>query len=828
MTRGTRRARSFVGTAAAILSVVALAPAATAAPADSAPPAVTQAAEQEVRVDGAGAGRTFDGVGGVSASSSKLLYDYPEPQRTAILDDLFTPNYAASLDILKVEIGGDTNSTTTAEPSHERVKGQVDCTRGYEWWLMREAKRRNPDIKLYGLMWGGPAWLGQLYSQAQVDYLTTWMGCARQNGLHIDYLGGANERGVAAGTMTALYAMLRKAQQASFPDTKIVASDEHNPPDYWRAATWMKTSPAFSGAVDILGEHDVCVWLSTYDHCNVSQDALNSGKPLWVSEQSSAIDGDGADALARAMNRDYIDARVTANINWGLTAGMYPDTATAGTGLILTDTPWSGAYTVTPDVWVDAQTTQFTAPGWRYIDSASGYLSTGASYVTLRSGSTDDYTIVVETTEATAPQTVRFETSGLSTAPVQLWSTNLSSSEPGDWFVHQAAPTPQSGAVEVTLQPGRVYTLSTTTGQYEGTAAHHAGTGAALAQQLRIPFSENFDDVRPATQARYFQTVQGAFEATSCGGGRGGTCYRQVVSAAPVPWHRTRMDPVTVVGDPRWWGDYRVSVDALLEQPGYVDLIGRVENYDGASVSGYHFEVSDSGTWTVFTEDQQGNEVTLAQGSTTPLGVGTWHQLALSFHGDRVAAYLGDTKLTEFTDANHTTGQVGLGVSPYQNAQFDNLSVVPNGPTPTFIPHARMAATATSQNTSLVEYHRYPAAAAIDDRVESGWLTEAGIGLPQSLTLDLGSSEKVCLLAYRPPFDRRALDDEDITRYAVAVSQDGVTFQEVAAGEWAATMATKTVSWTPTKVRFVRLTALASASGLAAAREVDVGSAPCS
>ncbi len=90
-------------------------------------------------MDGSGTGRTFDGVGAISASSSKLLYDYPDPQRATILDHLFTPNLGTSLDILKVEIGGDTNSTTTAEPSHEREPGQVDCTRGYEWWLMKEA-----------------------------------------------------------------------------------------------------------------------------------------------------------------------------------------------------------------------------------------------------------------------------------------------------------------------------------------------------------------------------------------------------------------------------------------------------------------------------------------------------------------------------------------------------------------------------------------------------------------------------------------------------------------------------------------------------------------
>ena len=199
---------------------------------------------------------------------------------------------------------------------------------------------------------------------------------------------------------------------------------------------------------------------------------------------------------------------------------------------------------------MDAQTTQFTAPGWRYIDSASGYLSTGASYVTLLSPDSGDYAIVVETTQATAPQTVRFTTSGLSTAPLQLWSTDLQSAQPKDWFVHQGSLTPQSGTVEVTLQLGRVYTLSTTTGQHAGTGATTAGTDAALAHQMRIPFSENFDDVPAGAQARYFQAVQSGFEATACGGGRTAFAtarcaprHRSTGTApgsSPSPWSATR------------------------------------------------------------------------------------------------------------------------------------------------------------------------------------------------------------------------------------------------------------------------------------------------
>src|SRR5437868_2632774 len=102
-----------------------------------------------VTVSGSDTGRIFDGVGALSNSSSRLLYDYPEPQRSQILDYMFKPNYGASLQILKVEIGGDTNSTDVAEPSHMRSPTDLDFTRGWEWWVIGQAKARNPDIKLY-------------------------------------------------------------------------------------------------------------------------------------------------------------------------------------------------------------------------------------------------------------------------------------------------------------------------------------------------------------------------------------------------------------------------------------------------------------------------------------------------------------------------------------------------------------------------------------------------------------------------------------------------------------------------------------------------------
>ena len=53
--------------------------------------------------------------------------------------------------ILKVEIGGDAQSTEGTEASHMHNEWDENYSGGYGWWLMTEAKKRTPNIKLYGL-----------------------------------------------------------------------------------------------------------------------------------------------------------------------------------------------------------------------------------------------------------------------------------------------------------------------------------------------------------------------------------------------------------------------------------------------------------------------------------------------------------------------------------------------------------------------------------------------------------------------------------------------------------------------------------------------------
>lgn len=775
--------------------------------------------QERIIIDGAQKeGRIFDGVGGISAGgSSRLLIDYPEPERSQILDYLFKPNYGASLHILKVEIGGDIDATSGAEASHMRSPDDLNCNRGYEWWLINEAKARNPEIKLYALQWGAPGWFeGGYWSEDNIRYVIAWLDCAKSKGLTIDYLGGGNEM----GHNKEYYIKLKKAlDENGYEHIKVVASDNHHPPIYWQVATDMRNDAEFNAAIDIVGEHDVCHWQTLYKHCDVTEDALTLGKPLWNSEQSTEDYSDWAGGLARGMNRNYIDARVTANLNWGLISAFYGNFPCAGTGLILADQPWSGYYDLGKGIWVDAHTTQFAQPGWRYINTACGYLESGASYVTLRAPETNDYSTVIETMDAARADTVQIEISGgLSQEVVHVWSTNINSNDQNEHFVYVGEEQPDNGIFNLIIKPGHLYTLSTTTGQKKGTAQ----PSASRAELMPLPYNEDFEEAGETRLAKYFSDIHGAFEAVPCGGDRSGTCYRQVVEQNPIAWHGATMDPATIIGDPRWWGDYKISADVYLEGTSYVELLGRIES-QMHNVAGYRLQVSDDNGWRLYTEDVYGKDTVLASGPQT-INVGEWHKLALSFLGDEISAFLDGKQLGKVKSNHHTSGQAGLRVNAWQHAQFDNVEITKTANWPELLPQEEVTATASNSYPEHYKGYTFKPGKAVDGRVESMWRTQwkPPVSMPQSITLDLGSRHKLSGLIYHPQVGGGA--DGIITGYNVYVSRDGENFKKVVEnGVWAKTIAAKKALWSKSgKVRYVRLEATESTGGYVSIGELNL------
>ena len=98
----------------------------------------------------------YDGLGGLdSVGGARLLFEYPEPIRTQMLDLIFTPNeQGCSWQILKSEINGDTDTSYGSGSSFLHNRNDTNPNQwnhGTHHWSLTEALKRNPNIPLYAL-----------------------------------------------------------------------------------------------------------------------------------------------------------------------------------------------------------------------------------------------------------------------------------------------------------------------------------------------------------------------------------------------------------------------------------------------------------------------------------------------------------------------------------------------------------------------------------------------------------------------------------------------------------------------------------------------------
>jgi hypothetical protein len=626
-------------------------------------------ADTQLQIDGKGTGRVFDGLGACSGGggNTRLLIDYPDAQRNELLDFLFKPNFGASLQTLKVEIGGDMNSTDGSEPSSEPVKGKEDYKRGYEWWLMQQAKARNPGITLGALSWGAPGWIGNgnYWSQDNIDFKIRWIKHAQSDyGLTINNIGGWNEVGYDQSASATWFINFKKALVAAGIDAKTVAFDDNN----WNNLPDLLGNTALLNSVDVIGEH--------YPQDGVSPaSAQQSGKVLWASEWGSENLNSGAGKIARQINLGYINGRLTAYSFWAMIWSVYSGMPYEGNGLMIANTPWSGHYELGRTIWVLAHTTQFTHPGWQYLDNACGFLGGdigNGSYVTLKSPSDSNYSIIVETVNAGGDQAFTFKPStDLKAGTVHVWRTDLNSSNAADYFVKQPDLKATTGSYTMTLNKGCSYSFTTTTGQVKGT------TNPPASKSMAIPYYDNFDGYTKSQEARLFSDMNGAFVVDSCVGGRTGMCLAQTVPTKPITWNNFT-GVISIAGD-RDWTDYQVQCDVLLQQAGAAQILGRMSGlYDQSTVPGYFFEISSTGGWRLFKRETNRNETSLSSG-TKSFPVGTWHTLKMVFKGSNIEGWIDGSKVATTTDGTFSSGNSGVGTNDYNLAQFDNFSITAPG-----------------------------------------------------------------------------------------------------------------------------------------------------
>lgn len=653
------------------------------------------AAGQSFTLDGASPGPAFDGVGAVSGGggTSVLLKDYPEPERSQILDILFKPKFAASMQTLYIEIGSDGNATQGSEPTHMRTRTDHNYRRGYEWWLMSEAKKRNPALTLDACAWGAPGWVGNgnFWSQDMCDYYVDWVkGLKSTYGLTLDSIGCRNERGVNTDWVKEFRKTLDANGLASLP---IHAFDDPGNEHMWDWIPDLAKDPALNQAVAIVGNH--CLTQAP-EPAAVRETLRRLHKKVWNTEDH-VYNADGAfypDAYSCALgavhrfNVNFIDHDATKIVNWylvGSTYGIepYADQPPA----MYANSPWSGHYALKPIIWAYAHYGQFTQVGWHYVDGGCAHLAGGGSVVTMRSPTGGNYSVIAETAGAKAPQTLRFTVEGgLSHKALCVWRTTREAE-----FVRQADITPDArGLFTVTLEPDAIYSLSTTRGQQKGSFAD-----VPADKPFPFPYRDDFDHYRVASNfgylPHYTADIVGVFEIANRPDGRG-KCLRQVVNHKVTSW-APEWKPYTVLGDARWT-DYQVSADISFDDGGWAGVMGRVcltgNGWDN-DPNGYYARLDADGACSIVLASDQikgTRDRPLAMGVVPGWKAAGWHTVMLRFQGAKLTMLVDGQAVLTANDHTYPAGLAGLITGGNHDARytalFDNLTVnrVNGGPVP--------------------------------------------------------------------------------------------------------------------------------------------------
>jgi hypothetical protein len=153
-------------------------------------------------------------------------------------------------------------------------RGDLGCRRGYEGWLASEAKKRNPNIKIWSLAWGVPGWIGNhsYFSDDNIQYQIEWLKCLRDE-WHVEsnYIGLWNER--PQGSTDYVIRLRNALDRENFAHVGITME-----------ATWQElidkvlTDPVFNASVLAATKHYPC-----NDTCTP---ALQARKKFWAGEDT--------------------------------------------------------------------------------------------------------------------------------------------------------------------------------------------------------------------------------------------------------------------------------------------------------------------------------------------------------------------------------------------------------------------------------------------------------------------------------------------------------------------------------------------------------------
>ncbi len=626
---------------------------------------IQAATQATVRLRGSDPGQAFAGIGAVSAgASTRLLVDYPEPYRCDILDFLFKPDFGAGFQHLKVEIGGGENSTCGSEPSHAITREELahPRDRGYEFWLMREARNRNPQVLLDCLPWSYPGWIRGPFSQDASDWFVAFLEVARkQYRMELNWVSAAqNENRTDRNWI--VNSVRPTLNDRGFRAVKIQAPDCDK--GFWKVFEQFDTDSAYRNAVEAAGYHYLNgrePWnIDQVSHRGTTPRAQASGKQLWASEEWSMCggtwEGTGALFLARLINKLAIRDRVCKTEVWCPIDSIYDGLPWSDSGAMQAGTPWSGHYAIWPAIWAVAHTTQFARPGWKYLDGGCGQIDPKTwkgTYVALKDARSGDWSMILCTDGPT--QLAVTLADGLKADRVHVWHSDATAQ-----FVKQADIVPVEEAFTMALDGNSIYSLTTTTGQQKGAPRH----AIPAAKPFPLPYSDDFKAYQPGQTPRYFSDQKGTFEVYDEPGH--GKCLKQVVPQQGIPWQYMPkiVKPYTVIGDQKW-SDYALAADVRLEG-GDVELGGRFGDQKRLS---YRWILTQNGDWKLNYQEKN-----LAAGGSKNFHRAAWHVMKVVFHGTSIRGYIDGQLLADVKDSTRSNGMAYLA-STYNGNLFDNVNI---------------------------------------------------------------------------------------------------------------------------------------------------------
>ena len=639
----------------------------------------------------------YDGMGVIAGEgAARLLADYDPAVSARVLDLLFLPGLLASLDIVKIEIGGDGNVIQGSTPAHRHSLGETpNFARGSQTWLAAQAKARNPQLMVVALAWSFPGFLvsnGSPFGDCAgsgpclaATYVAEWVGGVRSAlGLVVDVVGTLSDFWDAANEPSFVKALRARLDAAGLTAVRIVCGEDGT----WACAEAALADADLAAAVGIF---------STHGSSRPSAAAAALGKRLWATHRSSlgeAANLRGAAILGVALAADAA-AGFSATMVWGALCAAYDGTPEHNNGLVRADSPTSGFFAVTPSLFAVAHTSRFARPGWLSLDPAkttgSGALARGGTYrlryssggiswaltiCKFRTGGNDAANNAVSPELATFQLASALYPSGPATAYVYVTAYGAAGNRNASFMQSTQNISIVGGHFTLYLDTNTHVTVT----NVAPSAPLPVLTPPAVPAAFPATFSSDaaWAAAAPGQTPPFLSDVSGAFEIVP-DPVAGGLAAQQMTLARPFTRYGTDTAPHALLGD-QAWRDVSASVEVFLRSAADSALFGvrcsglhdaqnnYVTGMDAMPCAAW-LNVS-AVSWSVVTR-LDSEAVFLGGGGAGVVAVGSWSPLRMVARGDRVVVSAGPVLLASFNStaapgpAAPAAGFVSLGAGVF-------------------------------------------------------------------------------------------------------------------------------------------------------------------